>query len=77
MANFNAVRVTVNISKDTLEELKRLAVIRRQTVTQALHQAIVTECFFEDEIRKGAKVLLELPDGKFRQVLFPGCVVVK
>ena len=58
------VRLSVNMNKDTLAELKRLAAIRRSTVTAVLHQAVASEIFFEEERSKGSKVLLESRDGR-------------
>lgn len=66
------VKASFNLPEDELDKLRALAASRCVSVTQALRQAIATECFIADQ-PSGSKVLIQPPDSKTaREVVFRG-----
>lgn len=65
----NTVKVIVNLPKQQMVKIQALATLKDLTVTDVLMQAIRTELFLQEEIRKGNKVLLE-NNQKYRQIFF-------
>ncbi|MCI0634934.1 MAG: ribbon-helix-helix domain-containing protein [Actinobacteria bacterium] len=63
-------KVTVNLSDETIEDLKAVAEKRGITLTEAIRKAIATEKFVQDERDEGAKILIEKPGGRVREVEF-------
>lgn len=62
------VRVTVNLPEELVEYLKNSAQRDHTNVTEKLKQAINTERYFDEQERKGTKILIE-NDGKVREVV--------
>jgi predicted transcriptional regulator len=63
-------KVTVNLSDETIEDLREVANRRGITLTEAIRQAIATEKFVQDERDGGGKILIEKPGGRVREVEF-------
>jgi predicted transcriptional regulator len=63
-------KVTVNLSDETIEDLKTVAEKQGITLTEAIRKAIATEKFVQDERDEGAKILVERPGGRVREVEF-------
>jgi cysteine synthase len=62
-------KLTVNINEDALAVLRELAESTGMTLGQALGQAIASEKFLRDEVKKGGRVLIEKPDQSIREVV--------
>jgi multidrug efflux pump subunit AcrA (membrane-fusion protein) len=63
------VKVSFNLWPDELDQLRGLASKTRTTVTAALQRAIADEVFLDDQISKGAQLLLRYPTGEYREVI--------
>ena len=63
------VKLTVNITPEELEELRKLAKRNGRTVTEELRRAITSHGYFSDAIDKGEKVLLKGKGSELREVL--------
>ncbi|MGH8524911.1 MAG: ribbon-helix-helix protein, CopG family [Gammaproteobacteria bacterium] len=63
-------KVTVNLSDETIEDLREVAKKRGITLTEAIRQAIATEKFVQKEREEGGKVLIEKRGGRVREVEF-------
>jgi hypothetical protein len=55
----DVVKLTVNLPKDEVDALKRLAEKRHLTMTDVIRQAIGTEMFLDDAKEQGSTVLIE------------------
>ena len=67
------VKVSFNLPETVVTALKQLANERNTTVTEVVRNSISNEMFLDRQVRtEGAKVLIETPDHKFREVVFPG-----
>jgi predicted transcriptional regulator len=62
-------KLTVNLTDDALQALRELADSNNMTLGQALGQAIASEKFLRDEVKKGGRVLIEKPDQTLREVV--------
>jgi predicted transcriptional regulator len=62
-------KLTVNLTDDALQALRELAESNNMTLGQALGQAIASEKFLRDEVKKGGRVLIEKPDQTLREVV--------
>jgi predicted transcriptional regulator len=62
-------KLTVNLTDDALRALRELAESNNMTLGQALGQAIASETFLRDEVKKGGRVLIEKPDQTLREVV--------
>jgi hypothetical protein len=66
------VKASFNLPAGELDRLRALAATRNITVTQALRQAIATECFLAEQ-PTGSRVLLQNPgERSAREVVFRG-----
>ncbi|MBV9251869.1 MAG: hypothetical protein JO227_21835 [Acetobacteraceae bacterium] len=63
-------KATFNLPSAELDQLKQLAKRRSISVTQALRQAIVSELFLQRIADRGAKLLVQEPDGTLQQLVF-------
>lgn len=63
-------KVTVNLSDETIDDLKEVASKRGITLTEAIRKAIATEKFVQDKQDEGAKILIEKPGQRVREVEF-------
>jgi len=66
----SVVKTTLNLPKDEIEALKRLAGRRMVPVTHAFRQAIQTELFVQDLVDQGRKLLVQDEVGELQQVIF-------
>lgn len=64
-------RVNVNFSEDAYETLKEIARSRGKTISEVLRDAIALERWYEDTKREGGRVVVELQDGRAREVVRP------
>jgi predicted transcriptional regulator len=62
-------KVTVNLSPEAVDALNEIADSRGVTLSEALRQAIASEKFLVDEVRKGSKILVERPDQGIREIV--------
>lgn len=66
------VKVSFNLPEPVVAALKQLAKERNTTVTEVVRNSISNEVFLDRQVRtEGAKVLIETPDRKYREVVFP------
>lgn len=65
-----AVKMSVNLPDDAVDNLRTIAEKNGITLTAALRQAISNEKFLEDELQDNAKLLIEDKDKSVRQVVF-------
>ncbi|HEY4392417.1 MAG TPA: CopG family transcriptional regulator [Polyangia bacterium] len=64
------VKLTVNLTPEVAQTLRRLADERGTNMTEVLKSAIGTERFISDAERAKGKILVEDKDGKIRQLVF-------
>lgn len=64
----NRVRVTASLSREVFDALKQMADDRGVSMVDELRNAIGTLRFLRGEVRKGARIVLESPDGSMREV---------
>jgi predicted transcriptional regulator len=64
-------RVNVNFSDDAYEALKDIARSRDKTISEVLRDAIALEQWYQDTKREGGRVIVELQDGRVREVVRP------
>lgn len=62
-------RVNVNFSDDAYEALKEIARNRDKTISEVLRDAIALEQWYEETKREGGRVIVELQDGREREVV--------
>lgn len=62
-------RLHVNLNRPTATALKEVAEQRDLSVTEAVRQAIGTYRWFDQALRRGARVQLVEPDGQVREVI--------
>ncbi len=62
-------RVNVNFSDDAYETLKEIARNRNKTISEVLRDAIALEQWYEETKREGGRVIVELQDGREREVV--------
>jgi predicted transcriptional regulator len=65
-----AVKMSVNLSDEAAEALKRMADKNGVTVTEQLRRSIATETWRERAEEAGGKVLVEDASGRVREVEF-------
>ncbi len=66
------VKVSFNLPEPVVAALKQLARDRNTTVTEVVRNSISNEMFLDRQVRTSRnKVLIETPDRKFREVVFP------
>lgn len=65
------VKATFLLPKSYVDELVKMAEAEGASVNDVLSKAIATLKFFEEQERKGAKILLEGPDRTFERVRLP------
>jgi hypothetical protein len=67
-----SVRVTVNLPSPAVAVLKELAAKRDTTMTEVLRHAISLEQQIDQELSQGARILIQKPDGSFKELeVFP------
>jgi len=59
------VKLSVNVSNETLDVLRWLARVKEITMTEAIKDAIGAAQFIEEAKRRGDKILTEDKDGHF------------
>ena len=64
-------RVNVNFSDDAYEALKEIARSRDKSISEVLRDAIALEQWYESTKREGGRVIVELEDGRVREVVRP------
>jgi hypothetical protein len=64
------LRLSVNLSSEAAEAIREIAGQRNITVTEAIRRAISTQKYVEDAVRRGARILVEEPNNKVREVSF-------
>ncbi len=63
-------KLTVNLSAEIADSLRKLAEDRNTTLTEILRQAISTEKFLVSEVNKGGTVLIKEKNGNYKQLVF-------
>jgi predicted transcriptional regulator len=64
-------RVNVNFSDDAYNTLKEIAHSRDKTISEVLRDAIALEQWYESTKQEGGRVIVELEDGRVREVVRP------
>ena len=62
-------KLTVNLSDEAVTALEAISAQRGVSVTEVLRQAIASEKFLNDEVSKGAKILVERPNQPLREIV--------
>ena len=70
MADDEVVKLSVNLTPQVAETLRRLAKERGTNMTEVLKSAIGTERFISDAKKQDQKILVEDKNGKVREILF-------
>jgi Ribbon-helix-helix protein, copG family len=65
-----ARRITFSLLEEEYQALEKLAEQRGMSLTDTLRDAIIEKQYFNEARGGGSKVLLEKPDGTFREVVF-------
>lgn len=65
----DVTKVTVNLPNSVVEELRKLAEANNTTLTDAIRQSIQINKYLTDQEAQNAKLLIETPDGKFKQIV--------
>ena len=63
-------KITVKLTSEQIKKLKDLANDQGITATAALQRAIETENFIRQEIKTGAKILVQHQNKKVQQIIF-------
>jgi hypothetical protein len=66
----NSVKISANLPKSSIDQLKSIAQQQGITMTEALRQAISTKGFLNEQSAKGAKILVEDKDKSLKQVVW-------
>ena len=64
-------RVNVNFSDDAYEALKEIARRKGKSISEVIRDAIALEKWYEDTKREGGRVIVELDDGRTREIVRP------
>jgi predicted transcriptional regulator len=64
-------RVNVNFSDDAYNALREIASSRDKTISEVLRDAIALEQWYESTKQEGGRVIVELEDGRVREVVRP------
>ncbi len=62
-------KVNVNFSPSAYATLEKLAETKGKTMSEVLRDAIALEKWFADTTKEGGRILVERPDGKFRELI--------
>jgi predicted transcriptional regulator len=65
----DVTKVTVNLPSDVVEDLRELAEANHTTMTEAIRQSIKINKYLHDQEKADAKILIETPDGKYKQIV--------
>ena len=63
-------KVSINLSSDDLDTIKKIAEHRNLTMTDAICRAVFTESYIEDQTNNGGTILVKKPDGTYKEVVF-------
>ena len=63
------VKVTVNLPEYVVQELREIATSTNTTMTEAIRKSIEINKYLLDQERGQGKVLIEAPDGTFKQII--------
>jgi hypothetical protein len=63
------VKVTVNLSREAYDAVKKLAEDTGSTFTTALHKAISTEQFLRQKVQNDATILVQEKDKTLKEVV--------
>ncbi|RQW90983.1 CopG family transcriptional regulator [Micromonospora chalcea] len=69
-ATSGQMRLSVNLSADAAEAIRELTERRGITITELIRRAISTQKYVDDAVNRGAKILIEEPDEKLRELIF-------
>ena len=61
------VEVKLNLTQEDVDNLKALAFLSGKSITSEVRFAIALWKFYNQELVKGNKFLIELPDGNLKQ----------
>jgi hypothetical protein len=62
-------RIRVNLPREDIDTLNKIAASRHITTTDVLRRAIAMERFIEETLERKAKLLVEEPDKTVRELL--------
>ena len=63
-------KVTVNLPKQTVEDLREMADDRGVTRTETLRDAVAIQKFIRDELKRKSVFLVHRVDGETRELIF-------
>lgn len=66
------VKMSVDVSEETLQELREVARERHITLTQAVRDAIAVEKYVTEELQRGSRMLVLKRDRTMREVELSG-----
>ena len=65
------VRLSVNLSKEVADALRKIADRHQTSITEAIRRAISTQTYIEDAASRGATILIKEPgDAPMRELVF-------
>lgn len=64
------VRMSINLSAEAADALRALTTKRGITLTEAIRRAISTQKYVDDASSRGARILIEEPDGSVKELIF-------
>jgi hypothetical protein len=62
-------RITLNLSPEAAERLKDLARSNRVSMGEVIRRSLSLESFVQNEVRKGAKILVQEKDGTMKELV--------
>jgi hypothetical protein len=71
MISSDYVKISLGMLTGIFELADELAEKLDSTVPVVVQKGIISECFFREELSKGARVYLYYPNGTSKEVFFP------
>jgi hypothetical protein len=63
------IKTTINLSADSLDDLKKIAADRGTTVADVIRKAVWIESYLHEEIKKGSKILVKGRDQSIKELV--------
>lgn len=65
-------RINTTLGDADLERLESITESTRLARNDAIRKAIATEAFIQQNLKTGAKLLIQMPDGRVKEIEFVG-----
>lgn len=63
------IRLTVNITADTHEQMLTMTIRKDMSVTNAVQRALILATYLDDLVPSGGRLLITTPDGASHELL--------